>query len=748
MNANTSIRSGHEAAKRTSKRLPPTRIALLLALAYTPLASAQTESQAAAEESQGTLEAVEVTASPLGESYTSTVSVGGKEAVKPREIPQSVTVITKKRIEDQGAVILSDVLKLVPGVTAQPNDSRTGDDTYYVRGYTLNATYDGVPSINGFGTYPGLDMAIYEQVEVLRGPAGLFQGALYGPSFGGVVNFVRKRGPREFAASAKISAGTWDNYNTVVDVGGPLNASGSLRARAIASNIDRGYFYDDAKNHKFLGYLNVDWDITPSTAVSLAYSSQKNRIRGLYTGVPVEIGTGALLKLPRSTNLNPEWNSIDWDTQDIQAEIVHRFDNGWSINAKYNHREQDNFQRTAFWSVAGVPPANGNITYIRNLVDNEYDTNSYDIYLGGPFKLFGLEHQAVVGYNYSKFHLRRASENCLTNAASGAVVPFGQKDLVQRCDDRPYRFGLESQYWQSGYYGQLRLRLAEPLTLLVGARVSDYHLRSRTPPPAANTTDWTNSPSNTNNEVTPYGGLVFDVNKQISLYASYAEIFTPNSSEKFEGGVIDPNEGQQYEIGSKGEFFGGRLIASLAYFNMRDTNRSYADPDHPGYSLALGEVESKGWEVEVAGSPAPGWDIHAGYTRLETRFKKDRIFENLKFSPKEPKHLVKLWGVHRFAEGPLAGLSAGLGVTYVGETRGSVANNLASYTASIARKQSAYTLTDAFLSYRINNRASVAFNAYNLFDKRYYSRLATGATGGQSYYGEPRSYKLTLNVQY
>jgi outer membrane receptor for ferric coprogen and ferric-rhodotorulic acid len=677
--------------------------------------------------------------------YTSdAVSVGGKEPVKPREIPQSVTVITKERIEDQGAVVLSDTLKLVPGITAIPNSNSLGDDSYYARGYSLNVTHDGLPSFTQLGTAPELDMALYERVEVLRGPSGLFQGALYAENFGGVVNLVRKRGQREFAASVSLSGGTWDNYNTVVDLGGPLNANGSLRARAVVSNTDREYFYDDAKSRRLQGYLNLDWDITSATSLSLAYTSQKNRIRGLYSGVPAAVD-GKLLDLPRSTNLNPGWNTYDWDTRDILAEFIHRFESGWSINAKYNRREQDNFQWGAAYAGAGIPPANGQSAYQRTIRDVESTRDAYDLYLTGPFTLFGREHRAVVGYNYAKSSSFTTGANCNPLSVN---VDFGRKDLLEKCT-RDYHLGNEAEYWQSGYYGQLRLRLAEPLTLIAGARVSDYRQRTRNPPPAATVNmKWVeNEPLKTDNEVTPYGGLIFDLNKRVSLYASYSDIFIPQGQTKFGGDPIGPRTGKQYEIGSKGEFFDGRLSASLALFDLRDKNRAYQDPDHAGANyIPLGEVESKGWEVEVAGSPARGWDIQAGYTRLDTRYKKDRQMEGIKYSPKEPKHLVKLWGVHRFGgDGLLNGLSTGLGLTYVGKTRASGVT-LAADSAAAVREQSAYTLADAFLSYRVNKHLSLALNAYNLFDKTYYARL--GAVGSGNYYGEPRSYKLTLHVQY
>jgi outer membrane receptor for ferric coprogen and ferric-rhodotorulic acid len=130
---------------------------------------------------------------------------------------------------------------------------------------------------------------------------------------------------------------------------------------------------------------------------------------------------------------------------------------------------------------------------------------------------------------------------------------------------------------------------------------------------------WETNDDKVNGEVTPYGGLVFDVNRYISLYASYSDVFVPQSSPKFGGGVVEPRVGKQYEIGGKGEFFDGKLTASLAVFDLRDKNRAVSDASNQGFYLNAGEVESKGWEVEVAGSPAPGWDVSASYSPDLTR---------------------------------------------------------------------------------------------------------------------------------
>lgn len=670
------------------------------------------------------LSTIVVTGTAPDDGYTSEVSVGGKEAAKLRAVPQSVSVITKQRIEDQNLSTVADALNQAVGVTVISND--TTQSQYRARGYSLGVVNDGVPAYNSLSGYQQFDLAVYDRVEVLRGPAGLFIGT---GDAGGVVNLVRKRAQKNFAASGNASAGSWDHYGLQADVTGPLNANGSLRARAVVATVDRKYFHDRTNTRKLIGYGTLEWDIAPVTTLSLAVTTQDDETHAPYSGLPAW-RSGGLLRVSRSTNPYPDWNRYEWNTLNLLGELVHRFDNGWQVTLKLNQRNQDFYFKDGYPNV-GVDPDTFTLNYTRRERDYTYRRDGVDLFASGPFRLFDREHRALFGYNYDGLSTSYKG----VNAPAVTNVPFGRPDLVPDFD-LPYDLGSKTQTWQSGFYGQLRLSIADPFTLIVGARASDYRSRSRAttaPEP------WSTSAAKAKGHVTPYASAVFDVNKQFSLYASYSDIFVPQSSPKNGGGVLDPRVGAQYEVGAKAEFFDGRLIASLALFNLRDKNRAFADPDNPGFYLNRGEVESEGWEAEIAGSPAPGWDIQTGYTRLDAQYRKDSNNQGLPFDTWEPKHTFKFWGVRRFERGALSGLSLGLGVNAMS---GSKAGN----GSSAMRSQSAYAVVDAFLAYRITRSLTLAFNANNLFDRTYYTRL--GGTNTYNSYGAPRNFTLTLRTQF
>ena len=180
-------------------------------------------------------------------SYTTGAVTIGKGEHSLNETPQSITVMTRKMLDDQNLNTIDQVMEKTPGITVY--DSTMGGKYFYSRGFRMSGQYqyDGVPLDMG-NLYVqadsfSQDMAYYDRVEILRGAAGMMKGA--GGTAGGV-NFVRKRGQTSAHTDITLSGGSWDNYRGQVDTGGPLNESGTLRGRAVVAEQSRHYFVDDA----------------------------------------------------------------------------------------------------------------------------------------------------------------------------------------------------------------------------------------------------------------------------------------------------------------------------------------------------------------------------------------------------------------------------------------------------------------------------------------------------------------------
>jgi outer membrane receptor for ferric coprogen and ferric-rhodotorulic acid len=668
-------------------------------------------------------------------SYTSgSVSVAGKQPLTRREVPQSVSVVTRKQIEDQNMNTVWDALNYVPGVTVVANDP--SQQQFHSRGYALNVANDGVPAFSGLSGYQQFDLAIYDRVEVLRGPAGLFVGS-GNPS--GVVNLVKKRPRAEADYAWAVSYGSWNNKWAELDLTTPLNESKTLRARGVLAGRDKEFFYDRFDEDKWLGYGVVEYDITRNTLLTL--SAAKQDYDGpSYTGLPAYT-TGDFLDAPRSTNVYPDWNTLKWDTREYTAALEHKFENDWRFKAALTRRDQSFLFNDAY-PTTGVNPATDTASYAQRIAFYDYQRDAADIYLDAPIHAFGLKHNFLIGYNYDRFE--SSNERSATYAVNN--VPIFNPNPSLPYPTLPLTLGGVSVTEQSGFYGQARIKLFEPLTLIGGARITDYDAKSNTKTRAVGATSWTQNAwtqgAEAENEITPYGAVILDLTKEISVYGSYTDIFIPQTQAVWPDGTLPPRVGDQKEVGIKGAFFDNTLNASLAYFDIRDTGRAFIDDAHSGggltYYLALGEVQSTGIEAEVSGQVLPGLQIAAGYTYLQTEYLKDRTNQGLAISGWYPEHSFKLWAKYDFQDPAWERWSIGAGVLAQSETANAITN--------AQRIQPAYAVVNTLIGYELDKNLLVTFAVNNVFDESYYVRL--GGLNTYNTYGEPRNFMLTLRKSF
>jgi len=656
------------------------------------------------------------------DSYRATsATVGGKDATPILEIPQSVSVITRRRIEDQNLITADDALREVTGVTVTPWDGASFQ--IRSRGYFLESTYDGIPSFGGLNALQQYDLAIYDRLEVLRGPAGVFQGS---GQPGGTVNFVRKRGLGTVGGSAAASVGSWANYHGELDVGGPLNKEGTLRSRLVVAGQDRDYFYDHAHGRRGTVYGTIDYDLSPNTELSLYTAFQDDRTSP-FSGLPA-YADGRMLDVARSTNPYPGWTFYDTTISTFAAELEHRFGNAWKLNTRLSRVGYDNGLRDAF-PAAGVNRATGLVNYTRRGWEYESTRDALDVYASGPFALLGRQHALTVGFNYERY----GGDTLYGANTTVNGVSFLNPDAVGKPPMPPYVRGYQDETEQSGIYSQVRLSLTDPLTAVLGARLSNFAQRSRNKAPAV-PTPWADG-AKENGEITPSAGLVYKLADTMTAYASYADIFMPQTARTVQGDTLDPRVGEQVELGVKGSFNEGKLMATAAVFRTRDVNRSFNDPANPGFFIAAGEVEVKGWELELAGSPMTNLELTLGYTNMNTRYGAHPTLSNAQFSLFEPRHALKLYGNYRFGDGRWF---AGGGVQLSSATIGTGVKGV--------REQGGYAVASAQLGYRLDSKTTVALAVNNLFDRRYYARV--GGLNTYNTYGDPRSVSLSVRTRF
>lgn len=680
-----------------------------------------------------TLAPVKVSAGGLGSTtegsgaYTTGAVALGKGAQSLREIPQSVSVVTRERLDDQSITTLPEAMKFVTGVTVQRFDGAGFFNTFNARGYAADSfQIDGV-NVQVNANMADTDLAVYDRVEVQRGAAGLFQGS---GEPGVTINLARKRALAESKLRGQLSAGSWDAYRSEADVTGKLDEEGRLRGRLLAAYEKRDSYLDGVGGDKQVAYGTVEYDLRDSTTLSLGGTWQKVE-SVIDQGLPA-YADGRLLDVSRSTTILADWNLLDMETSDLFAELEHRLAGGGEIQLTVRHLERERLYKGARSNSAVGADGSVAIEYVH--FPSDLEDTSADLFLSQPVTLLGREHNITVGADYRDGDNGTPFSTTAYSPASAVSNVFNHDSNTPEPDliatgGRETRTETE----QSGLYFRTRLRATDSLSVLLGGRVSNWESR---------TLDLTNhvvtASYEAENEFTPYAAAMLDLNQQLSLYVSYSEIFKPQNNITRSGEQIDPRTGVQYESGIKGEFLGGQLNAHAAVYWMEDQNRALTDPLDAQFSVASGEVRSKGFEAEISGQLMPGWQLTAGYAYTSTEYlKASAASEGQSFSPFTPRHNFNLWTKYSFSGGVLSGFDIGGGVRAV--------SDFYSGSGAVRFEAPGYATVSLLGGYRVTDHLYAALNIDNLLDRNYYEKVS--GTTRQNFYGAPRSATLTLKYE-
>lgn len=677
-------------------------------------------------------------------SYTSgALTVGSKSPQSLRDTPQSVSVVTRQRIEEQNLLTLDQTLAQTTGITA--SNIALSNTTFFSRGFVVQtAQIDGTPwtlGTNNYG-YSSPDMALYDHVEVLRGAAGLLNGA---GDPGAVIGLTRKRPRADAAVALSAKMGSWNQRRVEADATGTLFTE-ALRGRLITAYEDREYFYDVAESQKALVSGIVEYDLTTATKVSLGGTFQQFDTVPMHgVGLP-RYANGRSLGLSRSAFLGASWNHDDMELKQWFAEAEHRFSPDWNLRVATTLNQTETDYKLAFL-LGEVNPVTGTGAVQRgNAVRGGEDQIGIDAALSGGFAAFGRHHEVMLGVNRSD-RKSDADVTSLYAAPYTAVDVFRFDPYAVAEPATPASPGTSRQHTiQTGIYGTVRLHVSDPLTVIVGGRKSEFDFRQHNLRTGVVQFDYDDG------AFTPYGGLVLDVSEAWSAYASYAEIFQVQNAFSFGGGRLDPIVGTNYEIGMKGDLRDGALSAAIALYFITKENVAQRDPLHPGLtdcnntvcSIDAGKQQSKGVDVELNGELLAHWNFFAGYSYNMNKYVRDRTAtgapstnEGRALNAYSPKHLLRLWTNYTFP-GLDQRLSVGAGVNAQTEYRRTV--------GGVDVTQSGYALWNARVGYRISDVWSAALNASNLVDKNYYTRLDQLSQGNM--YGEPANVMLSLDARF
>ena len=690
-------------------------------------------------------------------SYTTrNMSTATPLNLSPRETPQSVSVMTRQRMNDQNMTSLDEAMGQTTGVNVV---NQNGFQVKYEsRAFVMdNIKEDGVNTstqssvMNSFqASSESPDMAIYDRVEILRGASGLTQGS---GEPGGTVNLVRKKPTYQFQGSGSVSAGSWDNYRGEMDISGPLNDDASLRGRVVGVYQNKQSFVDYLHSERNVLYGVLAYDLTPDTVVTTGLNWQKTRSVPDIYGVPFASDKSSL-HLPRSTYLGASWNRINFEKINPFVEFEHIFTNDWMLKSalNYTHSRSDGRYISAWGNgMTGVDPAVGTGRLNNHLrYDNKGEQWGYNLSMSGPFALLGRSHELVFGGDYQKENF----DNQFGRIANTSTVDIfnWQPNTVAEPDwSNPglynSRYNERYNVYQRGLFATTRLELANDWKLILGGRYSaysyDYYYDNHRKSASSE-----HSRLHVRDKFVPYAGLLWDFADNYTWYVSYADIYKPQSERDRNNNILPAITGVNYETGVKGEFLNGSLNTSLALFRIIQSNRAFSEADSSvcidsdsGCYSAEGKVRSQGVELEIAGKLAEGWQIQSGYTLTNSKYLEATESQKAAgFSPRTPKHMFKLYSSYTLP-GALNQWTIGAGLTAQTAT--------ATYiNRAYGLSQGGYTLLNANVNYRYSDNLSFNLVGNNLTDKVYYRNLINRYLGANNFYGDPRNFMLTAKYTF
>ncbi|MEM7061901.1 MAG: TonB-dependent siderophore receptor [Cyanobacteria bacterium P01_B01_bin.77] len=632
-----------------------------------------------------------------------------------RDIPQSIQVIPREVLEDQQVISLSDALRNASGVQLT---QRSFGEVFVIRGFSNPVTLrDGLRLVQPGNTDVGFqEISNLESIEVLKGPASILFGAIQP---GGVINLVTKKPLSEPFYEVGVRAGNREFIEPRIDLSGPLTEDGSLlyRLNAFYRRADSYRDFETDEERLFIA-PTLQWNISDRTdlTLSLEYADEQRPSDNGLVAVGDEVAD-----VPFDRVLQELDDIQERETLRISADFEHRFSDNWTLRNAFVYNRSDTKEAYAPSFLSPVDPVTGDTTLNYFFVDPSIsETYELQTNVVGEFNTGAIKHKLLFGADLFRYETDEQGRLDFFNP-----IPFNIFNpvygTVPRTDPSTLNVFVDRsiQNESLGVYLQDQIDLSEQLKVLLGVRYDTIENKTIGNPAPGVPGDVT-----TQNEeaVTPRVGLVYQPIEDISLYGSYSRSFVPNTATTVSGDFLDPEEGEQFEIGIRAEALDGNLAANLAFFHLTKQNVATTDPDNPFFSIAIGEQRSQGIELDVAGEILPGWNIIANYAYTDADITEDNNGNEGNRLGGVPEHSFNVWTNYEIQTGSLEGLGLGLGFNYVGERIGDNANSF---------NVDDYFLTNAAVFYKKDNWQT-ALNFRNLFDVDYIA-----GTGGGRFFVSP-----------
>ncbi|QXH78150.1 TonB-dependent siderophore receptor [Pseudomonas salmasensis] len=702
-----------------------TLISLCVLQAFSPFAWAE---QAPAENASIELQATNVTATADLESaqgpvqgYHATRSASATRTdTAIHETPQSISVVSKDVVEDLGATRLQDALDYAGGVGRANNFGGQGLTTFTVRGFTTGEFYrNGFPINRGYPNMP--DANTIERLEVLRGPATM----LYGRGDpGGTFNVVSKQPLAERTVTLGSQLNDQGMKRGTLDASGPLDEEGRLAYRLNVVGEGGDTFRDHVETERYGVTPVISWQATDDTKVTFEGDFMRNNHpldRGL-TRFPNQRGTPS-----RDTFWgDKDAGKLHNDNNMAQLRFEHALSDNWTLGGGFQWLDGSLKGNAIEANGPGSLGADGR-TLQRNFNYRklEWTDKDYQLNLTGHFSTGGFDHTLLTGIEYEDYDYKSIIQR---SSATAGTYPIDIFDPVYG-QTRPALTRTPTHDKENlktyAAFVQDQVALTERLKVLAGARFERFEH------------DYQNyvgkSWQAADNAVTPRVGVIYDLTDTVAVYADAARSFKPNTGASREGGGFAPEKGKSYEMGIKWEALDRQLSVDAAIYQIEKKNVLTTDPVDNTFSVAAGQVRSRGFDLNVAGNLTPEWRVIGGYAYVDAEVTRDNTLRSGTRLMNIPRNSFSLLNVYEFQDGALKGLGLGAGGKYVDQRAGQTANT--------AFSMDAYTVVDLLGYYKVNEQVRLNLDVKNLFNREY----EEGAFGNiYAYPGAPRTVQVGI----
>ncbi|UYW01132.1 TonB-dependent siderophore receptor [Flavobacterium agricola] len=606
--------------------------------------------------------------------------------LKPSDQIQSISIISHKVIEAQGALTITEAIRNVPGVTLFGSYGGV-KESMSTRGFRgVPVLKNGVRIESQFQTAGGvIDMQGVESIQVIKGSAAITQGVITDlGNAGGVINVVTKTPNFYNRANVGVRVGSWNQFRPTFDVEQVLNESQTLSVRVNGAYESADSYRKDITSNRVYFNPSIAFQASPRTRIIVEGDYLNSNVTPHTSAVNLAAnqGTNALYVLPHNKFLGLRSDNNNTVSKSVMARVDHEINDIFSLRGAYasNSMDVDNM-------ATSTTPVNRNQdfnirnrTIARSYKEDSNKTLQFDL-IGQNLYTGKIKHIGQIGFDYRSSNVNTTNFDSYVNGVKTNKIdeiniydniPNNLNDMTYTDANgavNPYKVSFQesgnviASYNTFGILFQDVIEFNKYLKATLGLRYSVINTEDRTGVSGRRESAWN-----------PSVGVIVTPFKNFNVFGSYTNSTSLRSASNLmaNGEKIGPSTTNQFETGIKSDWLDNKLRFNFTYFHINTANLSNSEylPGSSvttGYYFKAGDLVRDGIETEINGRITNDITVMFGYAWLDARYKNSPSYVNGSAPMNAPEHTANFWAQYKFSKTALKGLSVSAGLYYVGD---------------------------------------------------------------------------------